>query len=139
MKSPGGCIVCGSALTGRQRRFCSRACKNKDTNARHQSYANQQARGIRRKRALVEIAGGRCSRCGYRKNLAALTWHHASPAQKSFTLDVRSLSNRSQGEIDAEIAKCVLLCANCHAEVRFPDLDLMATGSAKENGRRSGR
>jgi len=122
MQSRRKCVVCRKLLAGRQRKFCSRGCKNKDTNQRHQSYACQQARGLRRKCLLIAEAGGRCTRCGYSRNLAALTWHHTDPAEKSFNLDMRALSNRSDGEVRTELAKCVLLCANCHAEEHFPDL-----------------
>lgn len=124
MKSTLSCVTCGGQLRGRQRRFCSRLCKNADTNNRHQSYASQQARGIRRKKELVIEAGGRCTHCGYRKNLAALTWHHLNPSSKCFNLDIRALSNRSEADIRMELVKCVLLCANCHAEVHFPALEM---------------
>jgi len=115
------CVVCKSKLVGRQKRFCSRACKNACTNNRHQSYACQQARGRRRKRRLIEIYGKECSRCGYRRNIAALEFHHGDAAAKSFQLDVRSLSNRSWKAITLEAQKCVLLCSNCHKEVHNPD------------------
>jgi hypothetical protein len=124
MESTLSCTTCGGRLRGRQRRFCSRLCKNADTNNRHQSYANQQARGIRRKMELIGEAGGCCTRCGYRKNVAALTWHHVEPSGKRFNLDVRALSNRSEADIRLELAKCILLCANCHAEEHFPSLAL---------------
>src|SRR5690554_6294020 len=120
MKSELSCVTCGAGLRGRQRRFCSRACKNSDTNNRHQNYASQQARGLRRKLELIDEAGGRCTRCGYRRNAAALTWHHLEPSDKRFNLDVRALSNRCETDIRTELAKCVLLCANCHAEEHFP-------------------
>lgn len=71
--------------------------------------------------------------------MAALTWHHLDPADKRFNLDVRALSNRSQSEIDAEVQKCVLLCANCHAEVHFPELNQCGERPEKENGRKRGR
>lgn len=119
------CTVCHALLSGRQRRFCSLKCKNADTNHRHQSYTRQQERGLARKRALVEAAGGSCTRCGYRRNLAALTWHHRVPGEKRFQLDVRSLANRSAVEIRVELAKCILLCANCHAETHFPELTMV--------------
>lgn len=120
MKSAKACVVCNSMLSGRQRRFCSRRCKNADTNNRHQSYLAQSTRGSRRKQELLEQAGGRCTRCGYDRNLAALTWHHLDPATKGFSLDVRSLSNRSHEQIQQEVLKCIVLCANCHAETHFP-------------------
>jgi hypothetical protein len=139
MQSESACVTCGAALQGRQRRFCSRPCKNADTNHRHQSYLSQQARGLQRKLALVEEAGGRCTSCGYSRNLAALTWHHVEPGKKHFQLDMRSLSNRSDAAVRMELAKCVLLCANCHAEVHAPELDLRHLASARRNGRFRGR
>jgi hypothetical protein len=114
------CVTCHAGLVGRQRRFCSRRCKNRATNNRLQNYAAQNVRGMARKIALVHRFGGCCSRCGYARNSAALTWHHVDPAGKSFDLDLRSLSNRSEAQIESEVRKCVLLCANCHAEVHFP-------------------
>ena len=139
MKSELACMVCGAILTGRQRRFCSRVCKNRDTNHRHQSYSSQQSRGLLRKRQLVESAGGCCVRCGYRANLAALTWHHRKPAHKSFNLDLRALSSRSMAEVEVELGKCILLCANCHAEAHHPEMATTNRGSGKDNGRMRGR
>lgn len=124
MKSDSRCVVCRNPLSGRQRRFCSLQCKNADTNYRHQSYLQQQARGLKRKLALLQEAGACCKHCGYSRNLAALTWHHVDQRKKSFSLDLRSLSNRSALEIRQEVAKCILLCANCHAETHFPFLDM---------------
>ena len=117
---PPGCAICGKRLDGRQRKYCSRQCKNAGTNSRYQSYLSQQARGLIRKVEFVAAAGGKCIRCGYDRNRAALAWHHIDPAQKSFSLDLRALSNRSRQAIEAEMAKCILLCANCHAEEHFP-------------------
>ncbi|MGQ4660435.1 hypothetical protein [Lysobacter sp. F6437] len=139
MKSELRCVECGQPLQGRQRRFCSLTCKNRDTNNRHQNYASQQARGLRRKLQLIDEAGGCCTACGYKRNFAALTWHHRDPAAKAFALDVRAMSNRSETEIRAEVAKCVLLCANCHAEVHFPSLSIPLPDRKNDNGRKRGR
>jgi hypothetical protein len=48
--------------------------------------------------------------------MAALQFHHLDPARKSFALS-RNGVTRSLAELRAEAAKCVVLCANCHAEV----------------------
>jgi hypothetical protein len=77
-----------------------------------------------RKLELVKSAGGRCTICGYDGNLAALVFHHTDSNEKDFKLDMRSLSNRKFGPVLKEISKCVLLCANCHAELHNPRLNL---------------
>jgi predicted nucleic acid-binding Zn ribbon protein len=122
MKNISNCIICGKPLRGRQTKFCSPLCKNRDL----QSYQAQQRRGLARKLALVQDAGGCCSLCGYRKNLAALVFHHTSPDGKDTELDIRSLSNRKLEKVMSEIRKCILVCANCHAELHNPHLDLDA-------------
>lgn len=118
MKNGSNCKVCGNDLIGKQALFCSIKCKN----ALHQSYAAQKKRGLERKLYFVQKLGGKCSRCGYSANLAALAFHHLHG--KEFKLDVRSLSNRKINPILKEVAKCKLLCHNCHAEVHNPSLDL---------------
>lgn len=90
MNRSSACLVCGSLLKGRQSRCCSILCKNDY----HQGYETQKRRGLQRKLELVQAQGGCCSVCGYRKNLAALTFHHTGASEKEFKLDMRSLSNR---------------------------------------------
>jgi transposase-like protein len=70
------------------------------------------------KRILVAEAGGACALCGYSRTLAALHFHHIDPTQKSFTLAARGVT-LSLAAARAEAAKCVLLCATCHAEVEL--------------------
>ncbi len=68
------------------------------------------------KQLLVDEAGGRCSVCGYSRWVGALEFHHLVPAEKSFSLSHRGVA-RSLAKARLEASKCVLLCANCHAEV----------------------
>lgn len=68
------------------------------------------------KRILVEEAGGECRLCGYDRSVAALQFHHLDPKEKAFSLSHRGVT-LSLEAARAEAAKCVLLCANCHAEV----------------------
>jgi transposase len=68
------------------------------------------------KATLVEDAGGRCALCGYDRSPAALQFHHVEPGTKLFAIARRGVS-RSLEAARAEAEKCVLLCANCHAEV----------------------
>ena len=68
------------------------------------------------KARLVAEAGGRCMLCGYDRCLAALQFHHLDRETKSFSLSHDGIA-RSFARSRAEVQKCVLLCANCHAEV----------------------
>lgn len=68
------------------------------------------------KRILVAEAGGRCVLCGYDRFVGSLEFHHVDPSTKRFGLSSRGLA-RSIEAAREEASKCVLLCANCHAEV----------------------
>lgn len=121
------CIECGFALSGKQVKFCCGACKQRNhyhrVKLQQNTYHSQTRRGTRRKLKLIGLLGGSCRRCGYRRNLAALEFHHRQAEAKRFPLDLRTLSNRRWSAIAEEAAKCELLCANCHAELHHPELD----------------
>lgn len=70
----------------------------------------------RTKAKLVAEKGGRCLACGYDRYPGALQFHHLDPTTKEFSLSMRGLT-RSLERIRTELSKCILLCANCHAEV----------------------
>ena len=81
------------------------------------------------KRQLVEEAGGACVLCGYDRCLAALQFHHLDPSQKRFALSLKGAA-RAADELRKEAQKCVVVCANCHAEVEagFTALPPLRTG-----------
>jgi hypothetical protein len=65
---------------------------------------------------LVEYKGGECEKCGYRKCIDALEFHHKDPNEKDFTISGKSWSfERLKKEAD----KCILVCSNCHKEIHF--------------------
>lgn len=67
------------------------------------------------KRKFVEYKGGKCEKCGYNECLGALQFHHKDPSTKEFNIS-RLKSVNVCGETKEELDKCILLCANCHAE-----------------------
>ncbi|MCA9354299.1 MAG: hypothetical protein KC877_02140 [Candidatus Kaiserbacteria bacterium] len=74
-----------------------------------------ERRRLLRQRA-VEYGGGKCQICGYKKCINALSFHHKDPSQKDFGLSARG-TTRSWEKMKTEIDKCILVCANCHAEI----------------------
>lgn len=74
-------------------------------------------RGTERKQKLVEMAGGRCKRCGYNKCTRALSFHHINPEDKCFVLTKNNLWSKTWETVLAEYNKCEMLCLNCHAEL----------------------
>jgi hypothetical protein len=56
-----------------------------------------------------------CVRCGYKKCARALHYHHIDPTTKEF--GIGNCGSAGNARIEKELAKCQLLCANCHAEI----------------------
>jgi hypothetical protein len=67
-----------------------------------------------RRQTIIDRFGGKCSVCGYDRCGWSLHFHHLDPTLKSFTLSSKWWREE---EVDLEVEKCVLLCANCHYEV----------------------
>lgn len=66
------------------------------------------------KKQLVELKGGECVKCGYKKSLRALQFHHTDPNEKEFVLgNIRVINEKVMKELE----KCILVCANCHSEL----------------------
>lgn len=54
-----------------------------------------------------------CERCG-QNHMATLDFHHTDPSQKDMEISNMLASYNSQSKILSEIAKCEVLCSNCH-------------------------
>jgi hypothetical protein len=80
----------------------------------------------------VEYKGGKCERCGYNRCIDALEFHHADPTQKDFNISSKGYT-RSWKRVQAELDKCVMLCANCHRETHAK-----LAASVGNNGVKSG-
>ena len=69
---------------------------------------------------VMEIkARAGCLHCNER-HPACLLFHHRNPDEKLFTIcDSVFGAGQAWNKIEAEIAKCDILCANCHAKEHF--------------------
>lgn len=59
-------------------------------------------------------AGKSCIDCGYNKHLFALDFDHLPEFPKICNISSNQCLSWSKEKIDLEIAKCELVCANCH-------------------------
>lgn len=96
--------LCSKALTGRQTKFCSKLCCVK-------FHVTARRRTV--KELLVTELGGKCSVCGYDRCMGALHFHHKDN-NKEFAISTGNTP--AYATLLVEARKCVLLCANCHAE-----------------------
>ena len=76
----------------------------------------------------VEYKGGCCIKCGYRKTLSALVFHHFIGYTQGFfteeemikykkSFKISDKDNIAWDDLKKELDKTVLLCSNCHIEV----------------------
>ena len=100
------CKECGETDPGN---FYSKQkihCKKCHSKGAHQTQINNRLKA-------VEYKGGCCQQCGYSTYIGALAFHHLDPTQKD---PVAFKKNKNWEVYKTELDKCVLLCANCHAE-----------------------
>ena len=71
--------------------------------------------GTMTKAEAVEYKGGKCSICGYNRNHKALVFHHLK--DKVHSPSAMFSRGLPANEIKDELDKCLLVCANCHAEI----------------------
>ena len=79
--------------------------KNKQRNK--ENYARNKA-----KVDEIKTTSG-CISCGYNSHPAALDFNHIDPSTKKFDVSTR-LQQYCWARLEEEIAKCEVLCANCH-------------------------
>lgn len=82
--------------------------KNKDDISQYYKTRNSEL-----KQQFVELAGGRCQRCGYDEFNGGLDFHHIYREEKEHNPGTIIYSNDLEAAWQ-ELDKCCLLCRNCH-------------------------
>ena len=111
------CLICGKEFSSNNpnRRYCFDCSPSGLSSAERLRFLDRKL-----KHFLVEYKGGKCERCGYNKCEGALQFHHLNPNEKDFNISHINLSRQFDKEkILKEVDKCILLCANCHAEEHY--------------------
>lgn len=116
------CKACNSAMVQKWKR------DNKD---RYKAYKVRA--GKERVRLYLEYKSGLvCQECGvteemlrqdYKGYAAILQFHHRSPDEKEFSVG-QGVSRRPISRLMKEIAKCNVLCLNCHIKLHHPTWQL---------------
>src|SRR5438552_1999738 len=124
------CELCGTIFAAKQviagklrslyrRRFCLEWA-----NCHRLRHAREAAQDVARvvelrrelKMRAVALFGGACRGCGCSYAPAAFDFHHLDAGAKGYGISSDGIY-RSWEETLQELRKCVMLCANCHAEV----------------------
>lgn len=123
------CLHCQKDLVGKGKtKFCCRSCfeiyKKENSNQCCKicgkitldgreicNACNTRIRRFISKKKGIELLGGKCSKCGFDKNIIALEFHHKDD-NKEFSIS--KIYNKSWNVVKNEIEKCILLCSNCH-------------------------
>jgi len=96
--------------------------RNRERLLQKQAEKNKQFAEKRRQWLVNYKSGLKCARCG-ESHPATLTFHHVKPLDKSFAIgDTRFTLKISLKRLLAEIDKCEVLCANCHAKEHWSRL-----------------
>jgi hypothetical protein len=92
------------------RRFCSKACSDVGWNVQQQ----RRQYNYQLKRPFIELAGGKCMRCGYAEFQSGLDFHHIDGRLKEYAPQT-IIKSADYDRVYAELDKCALLCRNCHS------------------------
>jgi endogenous inhibitor of DNA gyrase (YacG/DUF329 family) len=143
------CVYCGTEyqpLTRKPRRFCSKRCNEKhwaennrqrlrDYQKKHRSalyktdkcWVESGPKAKAQKVWMIKIKSQPCHDCGGTFPTCAMDFDHRVDEVKSYNLGSMFAHHYSRELIEIELAKCDLVCANCH-RVRTRDRRL---GSGK--------
>jgi hypothetical protein len=116
---------------------CDLVCANchRVRHARDAAASTHRIVELRRETKLRAIAsfGGICLACRSAYAPAALEFHHPDATKKEFAISVDGIY-RSWERVQRELESCVMLCANCHAEVHagFRVLDVNVRPSTQQ-------
>lgn len=89
-----------------------------DNNADH-AKAEVVRRKIEMRRWLIELKSTlKCNKCG-EKRIGCLQFHHTDPSKKEINIAAMIGNGWSKKRMIEEIAKCEVLCANCHMDLHW--------------------
>ena len=100
----------------KHRSYICLACFNTWRKEWNKKTGYDKRRGVKGKKTSDRLKTSiGCAECGYIKNPLALEWHHVNGKESEYiNITGDTVGHYSSQRIADEIAKCVLLCCNCH-------------------------
>lgn len=129
--APLECVACQTVKDGseffpsalRRRQAWCKACCVKDQAERRKrtpNFYSQRFPHLFKARVWFNELKERsaCTECG-ENHPAVLEWHHLDRSQKSFEIGTGVAKGKPIEALEAETAKCVVLCSNCHRKHHY--------------------
>lgn len=66
---------------------------------------------------VIEYMGGKCAHCELIDIPEVYDLHHVDPSKKEYNIALLLRRKYTLEQLFQELAKCILLCANCHRKV----------------------
>ena len=94
--------------------------KNKNQSKNYYQHRKKAYRELKRK--CFEYLGGKCIKCGFKRYLSAIDFHHLDPKEKDYEMgnliidncSVKTDINKVFKKVKPELDKTVPMCRNCH-------------------------
>lgn len=112
------CRNCKEKLEKTEFENGSRICKNCRKISKNKYRKNKTEEFNKKKESLG------CAICGYNRCGASLEFHHVDPSTKIATIAWMLGKNKNKKDLNLELAKCCLLCSNCHGEFHAGKIDI---------------
>lgn len=146
------CLGCGARTEAASvvQKYCVTACRLKAWNSNNRQRLNENVRAYRKRRYqaegrwrdegqkardlkawMVEIKSGPCADCCGLFQTCCMDFDHRDGEQKKHNVGSMFAHHYSRELIESEVAKCDLVCANCH---RVRTRDRHAKKGAFANG-----
>jgi hypothetical protein len=135
IKLSSACDTCGvsdpdALVVTKNGVFC---CNCRAMQVQRDTYPETTVAGQRRKQLAEYKSQNGCVHCG-RTDCRVLDFHHRDPSTKKF--DISTAVRMGENRLSAELAKCEVVCKNCHAIIhakyrRDPKLDPCCTQNLK--------
>lgn len=114
-----------------------KVCRNKITSIHHKKHyqenkvriqADTKARKITRKEKFYTWKKTlECCICGENES-CCLDFHHLDPSKKEIEI-AKIVEHRSWKNIMKEVAKCIVVCSNCHRQIHNNIIDITNFGA----------